>query len=1171
MASIIVRSARIALVKGNIANLRVSVDRSLATAGGPGAGVVANAAVTAQGVSIVLPQITLYTTWDAPDQTTREAQYKAELVDSLGRVVTTLDSLNPFQLRIPNSQTTWKEITEWNEFYRASQNQTPPDAPGQYDSDPLQLPMNNIFLGLQSNSATDTIGLYVGNNDNPPGLRHNVATGVWEFSSDGTTWTAFGSGGGGTPAGPTNAVQYNMGGVFGGNAAFTVDSANGVLALNGSGINPGQLRLFGTNGNFWNYAANQPAANRTIYWPDPLPTAGQALIAATVGATIALGWSKLITCAATQVLVGSATDQATGSNNFVWAAGSLTTTANLDNASGVLAQNLSNTGLAEVNFTASASAISGQFGATSANFTQVGLRRSNQVYLAANPGVSQFVIEAKDGATPILFGIGGSELARFTSTGLGVGTNSPTTKLDVSAAVDDSGLRLRGMGNSTSPGTSTHYLGYDPTTGKVIRATTPGGGGGGAPTTAQYLLGAADGALPNGLVIGVGAGITETIGAGSYTTAFDVSNSFNPTIAGTYTFNRGNTPSNAVIFDTNAPGAGVIRESAFMTWRARMNDGSAHDVQFRAMAGAGSTDGQAGYWRLRQSIDSGAFSDVFRVEQGGIITVGQLSTLAQLPSITDVRLLGRSAGSAGVPQEISIGSNLTLSGGTLSAAGSIGGSIAANQVAVGSGSNTIGGSAALTFTSGSLVLTSNNAAAFVIGANGATNPVWQVDAATASVATGLKATGAAAGAGVTLAAISSGANENFNLAAKGTGTINSAFLVKFSAGLWSHLGNDNGVVIGNGAGAFTPASDSVRIGFAANGSTTTSSASGVFVGRHAGAFAVGDNSVMVGHAAGQYAYDANAAVQIGHLAGRNPTQNAAHRTFSSVIVGYEAVTNGLNNQSAVFIGAQAGRECTNGENAFIAGFQAGYNATNATSATLIGAYAGYNSTNAVYSILIGKRAGFNLNRNSSLVIESNPTYSDAGTTGLIYGEFDNRRLRFNGNVGIFTSTFGTSMAGGFALLNGTAPTTYPADTVQLVAKDFAAGDSRWYFYSESGALPVVIGNNAVITGRQVTAKTANYSVSTGESNTFFTNSGAAGSVTFTLPPLAVGGFTYEFVRDANQTVIIQADPGQTIKIGSSTTSLGGSVTLDAVGSRIRLVAVSASLWYGDQTGAATFA
>lgn len=72
---------------------------------------------------------------------------------------------------------------------------------------------------------------------------------------------------------------------------------------------------------------------------------------------------------------------------------------------------------------------------------------------------------------------------------------------------------------------------------------------------------------------------------------------------------------------------------------------------------------------------------------------------------------------------------------------------------------------------GVTTITSASASALAVGASGLTNPVLQVDASTASVATGIKITGAAALAGVTIAAISSGANEDIFLTPKGTGAV----------------------------------------------------------------------------------------------------------------------------------------------------------------------------------------------------------------------------------------------------------------------------------------------------------------------------------------------------------------------------------------------------------------
>jgi hypothetical protein len=90
----------------------------------------------------------------------------------------------------------------------------------------------------------------------------------------------------------------------------------------------------------------------------------------------------------------------------------------------------------------------------------------------------------------------------------------------------------------------------------------------------------------------------------------------------------------------------------------------------------------------------------------------------------------------------------------------------ANVYAIGTG-----GTKRVSVSSSGLAVAIAAAAALAVGANGATNPVFQVDAATASVATGVKITGAAAAGGVAIAAISSGTDESLTLDAKGAGTV----------------------------------------------------------------------------------------------------------------------------------------------------------------------------------------------------------------------------------------------------------------------------------------------------------------------------------------------------------------------------------------------------------------
>lgn len=68
-------------------------------------------------------------------------------------------------------------------------------------------------------------------------------------------------------------------------------------------------------------------------------------------------------------------------------------------------------------------------------------------------------------------------------------------------------------------------------------------------------------------------------------------------------------------------------------------------------------------------------------------------------------------------------------------------------------------------------ITSTSANALAVGRQGATNPVLNINANTASVVTGITLTGAAAGAGMDITVTSSGTNENLTINAKGSGTI----------------------------------------------------------------------------------------------------------------------------------------------------------------------------------------------------------------------------------------------------------------------------------------------------------------------------------------------------------------------------------------------------------------
>lgn len=75
------------------------------------------------------------------------------------------------------------------------------------------------------------------------------------------------------------------------------------------------------------------------------------------------------------------------------------------------------------------------------------------------------------------------------------------------------------------------------------------------------------------------------------------------------------------------------------------------------------------------------------------------------------------------------------------------------------------------------------------------------------------------------------------------------------------------------------------------------------------------------------------------------------------------------------------------------------------------------------------------------------TFSWWTGTGAL-GATQRMTLDGSANLGLATSTFGTSATNTFAVFTGTAPTTGPADTVQFYSTDLSAGNTIPSFYTE---------------------------------------------------------------------------------------------------------------------------
>lgn len=95
--------------------------------------------------------------------------------------------------------------------------------------------------------------------------------------------------------------------------------------------------------------------------------------------------------------------------------------------------------------------------------------------------------------------------------------------------------------------------------------------------------------------------------------------------------------------------------------------------------------------------------------------------------------------------------------------------------------------------------------------------------------------------------------------------------------------------------------------------------------------------------------------------------------------------------------------------------------------------------------------------------------------------------------------------------------------------------------------------------KTVTAKTGNYSVLSGDAGVVFTNTGAAGTVIFTLPT-AASGLNYTFYVDAVHVVEVLAGASTTIQLGGSISSSAGNFQAGTSGYCVTVVAISTTQW-----------
>jgi hypothetical protein len=235
----------------------------------------------------------------------------------------------------------------------------------------------------------------------------------------------------------------------------------------------------------------------------------------------------------------------------------------------------------------------------------------------------------------------------------------------------------------------------------------------------------------------------------------------------------------------------------------------------------------------------------------------------------------------------------------------------------------------------------------------------------------------------------------------------------------------NSTLFGTGAGAVnsSDANDNTFIGSNA-GHANTSGTVNTFVGRRAGSFNVGgDGNTFVGFAAGENNL-ANSNTFVGRLAGTSNSigtrntflghqagiSNAGGNDNTVVGAGAGAAAMGINN---IFIGSSAGAATTSDANVFVGrstgisnvtgsnnvfiGNGVGVAQTSGTKNTYLGDRAGANNISGTQNVFLGNQAGYSETGSHKLYIDDCQTGGTC-TNPLIYGEFDNKLLRFNGKT-----------------------------------------------------------------------------------------------------------------------------------------------------------------------------
>lgn len=196
-------------------------------------------------------------------------------------------------------------------------------------------------------------------------------------------------------------------------------------------------------------------------------------------------------------------------------------------------------------------------------------------------------------------------------------------------------------------------------------------------------------------------------------------------------------------------------------------------------------------------------------------------------------------------------------------------------------------------------------------------------------------------------------------------------------------GNDGDILLSDGAGGAKTSSN-----FTFDGNTLTLEAdSGVFntfLGKEAAnSITTGESNIFLGYKSGYLSTTALNNIFIGKESGRSTTSGT-----SNVFIGFESGYSNTTQFQNTFLGYKSGRNSISNYNTFL-GYQSGYTNITGSNNVYLGRNSGYLSIGS-NNIFIGNQAGYSETGSNKLYISNSST-----SIPLMYGEFDNYKLKFN--------------------------------------------------------------------------------------------------------------------------------------------------------------------------------